>query len=48
MTTSKGTENMYGAIEEHLNYIHHVLLENTEPEGTQLDLLIPVKKKEGK
>lgn len=48
MTTSKGPENMYGAIEEHLNYIHHVLLENTEPEGTQLDLLIPVKKKEGK
>lgn len=37
--------NMFGWFEEHLNYINHATLENTEPEGLQLDLLIPVKEK---
>lgn len=34
---------MFGWLEEHLNYVNHVNLNNTEPEGMQLDLLIPVK-----
>lgn len=38
-------ENMFGWIEEHLNYVNHVMLENTEPEGLQLDLLIPIQEK---
>ena len=40
-------ECMFGSLEEHLNYVNHVKLgvENTEPEGMQLDLLIPVKEK---
>lgn len=38
-------KNMFGWLEEHLNYINHVIMENTEPEGLQLDLLIPVKEK---
>ena len=38
-------ECMYGLLEEHLNYINHVNLHNTEPEGLQLDLLIPIKEK---
>ncbi len=37
--------NMYGCLEEHLNYINHATLDNTEPEGFQLDLLIPIKEK---
>lgn len=37
--------NMFGWLEEHLNYVNHAALENTEPEGLQLDLLIPVKEK---
>lgn len=37
--------NMFGLMEEHLNYVNHVMLENTEPEGMQLDLLIPIKEK---
>lgn len=37
------SNNMFGWLEEHLNYVNHVMLENTEPEGLQLDLLIPVK-----
>jgi len=41
-----GEHNMWGWIEEHLNYINHVYLENTEPEGMQLDLLMPIKPKE--
>lgn len=36
---------MFGWLEEHLNYFNHVNLENTEPEGMQLDLLIPIKEK---
>lgn len=39
------TNNMFGWFEEHLNYVNHVMLENTEPEGLQLDLLIPIKEK---
>lgn len=37
--------SMFGWLEEHLNYINHVALDNPEPEGMQLDLLIPVKEK---
>ncbi len=37
--------NMFDWLEEHLNYINHVALENTEPDGLQLDLLIPIKEK---
>jgi DNA-binding transcriptional MerR regulator len=40
-----GGECMYGLLEEHLNYINHVQLVETEPEGMQLDLLLPVKEK---
>ena len=41
-------ECMFGSLEEHLNYKNHVIrgAENTEPEGMQLDLLIPVKEKQ--
>jgi DNA-binding transcriptional MerR regulator len=39
------SNNMFGCLEEHLNYINHIMLENTEPEGLQLDLLIPIKDK---
>lgn len=39
----KGSEYMWGLLEEHLNYVNHVTLENTEPEGFQLDLLHPIK-----
>lgn len=42
---TKGHECMWGLLEEHLNYINHVSLPNTEPEGLQLDLLHPVKEK---
>lgn len=42
---NKGYECMWGCLEEHINYINHVNLENTEPEGTQLDLLYPIKEK---
>ncbi|MGF7048110.1 DNA-binding transcriptional MerR regulator/DNA gyrase inhibitor GyrI [Paenibacillus sp. DS2015] len=38
-------ECMDGLLEEHLNYINHVNLPNTEPVGMQLDLLIPIKPK---
>lgn len=44
--SSEGAEFMFGCLEEHLNYINHVHLENTELDGTQLDLLIPIKEKE--
>lgn len=36
-------EHMCGLLEEHLNYISHVELANTEPEEFQLDLLVPVR-----
>lgn len=39
------SNNMFGLLEEHLNYINHVMIENTEPEGLQLDLLFPIKQK---
>jgi DNA-binding transcriptional MerR regulator len=38
-------EHMCGLLEEHLNYINHVHLENTEPADMQLDLLMPVKER---
>jgi DNA-binding transcriptional MerR regulator len=37
--------NMFGCLEEHINYINHYMLDNPEPEGMQLDLLIPIKEK---
>ncbi len=40
---TKGHECMWGLLEEHLNYVNHVTLPDTEPEGMQLDLLYPVK-----
>ena len=39
----KGSECMYGLLEEHLNYVNHAHLENTEPEDLQLDLLCPIR-----
>lgn len=42
---TKGDECMWGLLEEHLNYINHVNLPNTEPEGLQLDLLHPIKER---
>ena len=42
---SSGRHNMWGCMEEHLNYINHAHLEDSEPEGMQLDLLIPVRPK---
>lgn len=43
---SDSPEDMYGCLEEHLNYYDHILeTPEGEPEVTQLDLLIPVKKK---
>jgi DNA-binding transcriptional MerR regulator/DNA gyrase inhibitor GyrI len=38
-------EHMCSLLEEHLNYISHVKLMNTEPEDMQLDLLMPVKER---
>lgn len=38
--------NMFGSLEEHLDFIHHVRQDNPEPEGMQLDLLIPVREKQ--
>ncbi len=37
--------HMCSLLEEHLNYISHVKLMNTEPEDMQLDLLMPVKER---
>lgn len=42
---TKGYECMWGLLEEHLNYVNHVILPETEPEGMQLDLLYPVKER---
>lgn len=36
-------EHMKGCLEENLNYISHIGLGNSQPEDTQLDLLIPVR-----
>lgn len=40
---SYNPDNMFGWMEEHLNYVNHVDLPNTEPEDMQLDLLMPVR-----
>ena len=37
--------HMCGLLDEHLNYIGHIELPNTEPEDLQLDLLLPVREK---
>jgi hypothetical protein len=37
--------NMFGSLEEHLNYVNRVHLPDPEAEGCQLDLLIPIKEK---
>lgn len=42
---AKGYECMWGLLEEHLNFINHVTLPETEPEGMQLDLLHPIKER---
>lgn len=36
-------EHMCGLLDEHLNYVNHVHLDNTEPEDLQLDLLMPIR-----
>ena len=41
----RGPECMFGALEEHLNYLNHVNLPDTQPKEIQLDLLIPIKLK---
>jgi DNA-binding transcriptional MerR regulator len=41
----KDQEHMCGLLEEHLNYLSHVRLGNTEPEDMQLDLLMPIKER---
>lgn len=38
-------ECMSGLLEEHLNYINHVNLHNSEPTDMQLDLLMPIRPK---
>ena len=38
--------NTLHCLEEHLDYIHHVYLPDTEPPEMQLDLLIPVRNKQ--
>jgi DNA-binding transcriptional MerR regulator len=35
--------NMFGLMEEHLNYVNRVHLDDPEEEGCQLDLLLPIK-----
>ena len=37
--------HMCGLLEEHLNYVSHVDLNNTEPEDLQLDLLMPIRER---
>lgn len=41
----KDQEHMCGLLEEHLNYVGHIQLENTEPEDMQLDLLMPIRER---
>jgi hypothetical protein len=36
--------NMFGSLEEHLNYVNRIYLPEPEAEG-QLDLLVPIKEK---
>ena len=38
-------EHMCGLLDEHLNYVSHINLENTEPEDLQLDLLMPIRER---
>lgn len=38
-------EHMCGLLEEHLNYVNHTYLNNTEPEDLQLDLLMPIRER---
>lgn len=42
----KDQQHMCGLLDEHLNYICHVELSNTEPEDLQLDLLVPIREKD--
>ena len=43
---SRDPEDMFGNLEEHLNYHDHIMeTKNGEPETKQLDLLIPVRRK---
>jgi len=37
--------NMFGFMEEHLNYVNRIHLPESETEGCQLDLLVPIKEK---
>jgi DNA-binding transcriptional MerR regulator len=37
--------NMFGCLEEHLNYVNRVKRSDPESEGMQLDLLLPIKEK---
>jgi len=43
---SSDSRNMYGFLEEHINYVNRVHLLDPEAGGMQLDLLVPVKMKE--
>lgn len=38
-------EHMCGLLEEHLNYVGHLLAGNTQPEDMQLDLLMPIRER---
>ena len=38
-------EHMCRLLEEHLNYVNHVYLNNTEPADLQLDLLMPIRER---
>lgn len=40
-----GEHNMWGWLEEQLNYINRVNLDKNDPDGMQLDLLLPIKPK---
>lgn len=42
----KGSDCMWGLLEEHLNYVNHVNFPDSEGDGLQLDLLFPIKEKE--
>lgn len=37
--------HMCGLLDEHLNYVSHVRLDNTEPEDLQIDLLMPIRER---
>jgi DNA gyrase inhibitor GyrI len=38
-------EHMCGLLDEHLNYVSHIHLDNTEPEDLQIDLLMPIRER---